>query len=153
MPKLLNGMNTMSLSGTYDDQNIFAKIIAGDAPAIKIFEDDVAVAFMDIFPQSPGHCLVVPKEPARNLLDLSDDMAAAAIQRVKALAKAVETALEPDGIVVTQFNGAPAGQTVFHIHFHVIPRWEGEPLGRHGGGQVDMDELKAQADKIKAALA
>ena len=88
----------MSLTGTYDDQNIFAKIIAGDAPAIKIFEDDIAVAFMDIFPQSPGHCLVVPKEPARNLLDLSDDMAAAAIQRVKALAKAVETALEPDGI-------------------------------------------------------
>ena len=142
----------MSLSGTYDDENIFAKIIAGDAPAIKIFEDDVAVAFMDIFPQSPGHCLIVPKEKARNLLDLSDDMAAAAIQRVKALAKAVETALEPDGIWITQFNGAPAGQSVFHIHFHIIPRWENIPLASHGGGQADMDELKAQADRIRAAL-
>lgn len=143
----------MSLTGPYDDQNIFAKIIAGDAPAIKIFEDDSVVAFMDIFPQTPGHCLIVPKEPARNLLDLSDDMAATAIQRVKALARAVKTALEPDGIVVTQFNGAPAGQTVFHIHFHIIPRWEDVEPGRHGGGQADMDELKAQAGKIRAALA
>lgn len=152
MPKLLNGMNPMSLSGTYDDENIFAKIIAGDAPAIKIFEDDVAVAFMDIFPQSPGHCLVVPKEPARNLLDLSEDMAAKAIQRVQNLARAVEAALQPDGIVVTQFNGAPAGQTVFHIHFHIIPRWEDVPLGRHGGKQADMDELAAQARKIASFL-
>ncbi|PIW27664.1 MAG: HIT family protein [Rhodobacterales bacterium CG15_BIG_FIL_POST_REV_8_21_14_020_59_13] len=142
----------MSLTGPYDDQNIFAKIIAGEAPAIKIFEDDVAVAFMDIFPQSPGHCLVVPKEPARNLLDLSDDMAAKAIQSVQKLARAVEAALQPDGIVVTQFNGAPAGQTVFHIHFHIIPRWEDVPLGRHGGKQADMDELKAQAEKIRAAF-
>lgn len=143
----------MSLSGTYDDDNIFAKIIAGDAPAIKVFEDDVVIAFMDIFPQSPGHCLVVPKEKARNLLDLSDNTAAAAIQRVKRLARAVEAALKPDGIVVTQFNGAPAGQTVFHIHFHIIPRWDDIPLGRHGGGQADMDELKAQAGRIAAALA
>lgn len=142
----------MSLTGTYDDQNIFAKIIAGQAPAIKIFEDDVAVAFMDIFPQSPGHCLVVPKEPARNLLDLSEDMAAKAIQRVQKLARAVEAALQPDGIVVTQFNGAPAGQTVFHIHFHIIPRWEDVPLGRHGGKQADMDELAAQARKITSFL-
>jgi len=142
----------MSLSGTYDDENIFAKIIAGDAPAIKIFEDDVVIAFMDIFPQSPGHCLVVPKEKARNLLDLSDNTAAAAIQRVKRLARAVEAALKPDGIVVTQFNGAPAGQTVFHIHFHIIPRWDDIPLGRHGSSQADMDELKSQAGKIAAAL-
>ena len=120
----------MSLSGTY-----------------------VVIAFMDIFPQSPGHCLVVPKEKARNLLDLSDNTAAAAIQRVKRLARAVEAALKPDGIVVTQFNGAPAGQTVFHIHFHIIPRWDDIPLGRHGGGQADMDELKAQAGRIAAALA
>jgi len=142
----------MSLTGPYDDQTCVAKIIAGEAPAIKIFEDDVAVAFMDIFPQSPGHCLVVPKEPARNLLDLSDDMAAKAIQSVQKLARAVEAALQPDGIMVTQFNGAPAGQTVFHIHFHIIPRWEDVPLGRHGGKQADMDELKAQAEKIRAAF-
>lgn len=143
----------MSLTGDYDDQNIFAKILRGDAPAIKIYEDDEAIAFMDIFPQSPGHCLVVPREPARNLLDLSPETASAAIQRVQRLARAVEAALKPDGIVVTQFNGAPAGQTVFHIHFHIIPRWADEPLGRHGGGQADMDELKAQAEKIRNALA
>lgn len=142
----------MSLTGKYDDTNIFAKIISGEAPAIKLFDDEHAVAIMDIFPQSPGHCLVIPKEPARNLLDLSDNAAAQAISRVKALAKAVETALEPDGIVVTQFNGAPAGQTVFHIHFHIIPRWDAIPLGRHGGGQADMEELNAQAEKIRAAL-
>jgi len=143
----------MSLTGPYDDQNIFAKIIAGEAPAIKIFEDDVAVAFMDIFPQSPGHCLVVPKEPARNLLDLSDDMAAKAIQSVQKLARAVEAALQPDGIVVTQFNGAPAGQTVFHLHFHIIPRWEGKPLGRHAsGGMASTEELEPIAKRIRAAL-
>jgi histidine triad (HIT) family protein len=143
----------MSLSGTYDDQNIFAKILRGEAPAITLFEDDIAIAFMDIFPQSPGHCLVLPREQARNLLDLSPATAAAAIQRVQTLAKAVETALQPDGIVVTQFNGAPAGQTVFHIHFHIIPCWENVPRGRHGAGQADMGELKTQAEKIRSALA
>lgn len=142
----------MSLTGSYDDQNIFAKILRSEAPCIKIFEDEAVIAFMDIFPQSPGHCLVVPKEPARNLLDLSPEAAAGAIQRVQKLARAVETALEPDGIVVTQFNGAPAGQTVFHIHFHIIPRWDDIPLGRHGGGQADMDELAVQAKKIADAL-
>ena len=143
----------MSLSGTYDDQNIFAKILRGEAPAIRIFEDDAVIAFMDIFPQSPGHCLVVPREPARNLLDLSPAAAAAAIQRVQDLARAVETALQPDGIVITQFNGAPAGQTVFHVHFHIIPRWDDIEVRRHGGGHADMDELQAQAGKIRDALA
>ncbi|WP_420432065.1 HIT family protein [Hyphobacterium sp.] len=142
----------MSLTGDYDDQNVFAKILRGEAPAIKIFEDDVVIAFMDIFPQSPGHCLVVPREPARNLLDLSPETASAAIQRVQRLARAVETALQPDGLVVTQFNGAPAGQTVFHIHFHIIPRWADKSLGRHGDGQADTDELKSQAERIRAAL-
>ena len=143
----------MSLHGAYDDQNIFAKIIRGEAPCVKIFEDEVAIAFMDIFPQSRGHCLVVPKEPARNLLTLSEDGAAQAMKRVKALAGAVETALNPDGITVVQFNGAPAGQTVFHIHIHVIPQWEGESLKGHGqAGQADMEELNALADRIRAAL-
>jgi len=143
----------MSLHGDYDDQNIFAKIIRGEAPCVKLFEDDVAIAFMDIFPQAKGHCLVVPKEPARNLLELSEDAAAEAMKRVKALAVAVEKALQPDGVTVVQFNGAPAGQTVFHIHIHVIPQWKGEALASHGGGeQGDMDELNALAEKIKAAL-
>jgi histidine triad (HIT) family protein len=143
----------MSLHGTYDDQNIFAKIIRGEAPCVKLFEDDVAIAFMDVFPQSHGHCLVVPKEPARNLLELSEHSAAETMKRVRRLARAVEAALSPDGVTVVQFNGAPAGQTVFHIHVHVIPQWEGQDMKGHGkAGMADTDELTALAETIKAAL-
>ena len=115
----------MSLHGTYDDQNIFAKILRGEAPCVKVYEDEHVLSFMDIFPQSKGHTLVIPKEAARNLLEISDDGAAEAIKRVKKVAKAVESALNPDGVTIAQFNGAPAGQTVYHIHFHIIPRWDG----------------------------
>tara|TARA_R110002072_G_scaffold322_10_gene2210 strand:- start:535 stop:972 length:438 start_codon:yes stop_codon:yes gene_type:complete len=142
----------MSLDGTYDDDNIFAKILRGDAPCVKVFEDEHVLAFMDIFPQSSGHFLVLPKAASRNLLELDDDALQATIVRVKRLANAAKSALEPDGIIVTQFNGAPAGQTVFHTHFHIIPRWDGQSMGRHGGGQADMDELKAQAETIARAL-
>lgn len=143
----------MSLHGEYDDQNVFAKIIRGEIPCVKLFEDDVAIAFMDLYPQSRGHCLVVPKEAARNLLELSDDCAAQAMTRVKRLAQAVEKALKPDGVTVVQFNGAPAGQTVYHIHIHVIPQWENEKLAGHGqSGEADKDELEALADKIRAEL-
>jgi histidine triad (HIT) family protein len=143
----------MSLHGTYDDQNIFAKILRGEAPCVKLYEDEHVLSFMDIFPQSKGHTLVIPKEAARNLLEMSDDGAAEAIKRVKTIAKAVESALKPDGVTIAQFNGAPAGQTVYHIHFHIIPRWEGQDIAGHGSaGQADMDELNALADKIKAAL-
>jgi histidine triad (HIT) family protein len=144
----------MSLHGTYDDDNIFAKILRGEAPAVKVYEDDHVLAFMDVFPQTEGHTLVLPKEKARNLLELSDDAAREAITRVKKVAKAVEAALEPDGVVVTQFNGAPAGQSVFHIHFHIIPRWEGRGLGQHGGSgeMADAGELEKLAEKIRAKL-
>jgi len=143
----------MSLHGTYDDQNIFAKILRGEAPCVKLYEDEHVLSFLDIFPQSKGHALVIPKEPARNLLELSDEAAGTAIARVKTIARAVETALSPDGITIAQFNGAPAGQTVFHIHFHIIPRWEGQDIAGHGSaGQADMDELNALAEKIKSAL-
>jgi len=143
----------MSLHGPYDDQNIFAKILRGEAPCVKVYEDDAVLAFMDIFPQSKGHTLVIPKEAARNLLELSDQAAGEAIARVKKIARAVETALKPDGITVAQFNGAPAGQTVFHIHFHIIPRWDGQDIAGHGSaGQADMDALNALAEQIRAAL-
>lgn len=139
----------MSLHGAYDDQNIFAKILRGEAPCAKVFEDDVALAMMDLFPQSRGHALVLPKGVrARNLLELPPDAVGPLAQRVQRLAIAVEKALKPDGIVVMQFNGAPAGQSVFHLHFHVIPRWADQPLGRHGGGMADMDELKGLAQAI-----
>ncbi|MDM7983494.1 MAG: HIT family protein [Maricaulis sp.] len=142
----------MSIDGQYDPENIFAKILRGDMPCVKVYEDEQVLAFMDIFPQAPGHVLVVPREPARNLLELTDGALQGAMLRVKRIANAVKKALNPDGIVMTQFSGAPAGQTVFHVHFHIIPRQEGEALGAHGGGQADMAELQAQAEKIAAAI-
>ena len=142
----------MSIDGQYDPENIFAKILRGEMPCVKVYEDEQVLAFMDIFPQAPGHVLVVPREPARNLLELTDGALQGAMLRVKRIAQAVKKALNPDGIVMTQFSGAPAGQTVFHVHFHIIPRKEGEALGAHGGGQADIAELQAQAEKIAAAI-
>ena len=98
----------MSLHGDYDDENVFAKMISGQIPAVTVHEDEHVLCVMDIFPQSPGHTLVIPKERARNLLELSDEAAQAAITRVKAIARAVAKGLDPDGVTVTQFNGAPA---------------------------------------------
>ncbi|MEM9668750.1 MAG: HIT family protein [Pseudomonadota bacterium] len=144
----------MTLHAPYDPDNIFAKILRGEMPAVKIYEDDVAFAFMDIFPQAEGHTLVIPKEvEARNLLDMPANKLAPYMSRVQIIAQAVEKALSPDGIVVTQFNGAVAGQTVFHLHFHIIPRNEGVALGRHGaGGMADPADLEPIAEKIRAAL-
>lgn len=144
----------MSLDGRYDADNIFAKIIRGEIPSVKLFEDDKVLAFMDVFPQSRGHALVISKtSQARNILEMEPAVLADVVAATQKLAKAVNAALKPDGLVVTQFNGAPAGQTVFHLHFHVIPRYEGEALGRHGeGGMADIEDLKALAAKIAAAL-
>ena len=144
----------MSLDGTYDDGNIFAKILRGEAPAARVFEDDHVLAFMDVFPQSRGHTLVIPKaSSARNLLDEDPQTVAHLFQGVQRVARAVRAALTPDGLTVTQFNGAPAGQTVFHLHVHIIPRWEGVALGRHGeGGMADPAELKALAAEIAAKI-
>jgi histidine triad (HIT) family protein len=143
----------MSLHGAYDDQNIFAKILRGEAPSVKVLEDDQVLAIMDVFPQSEGHVLVIPKARARNLLDLSAEAASAAMERVQQLARAVEAALKPEGVMVAQFSGAPAGQTVFHVHFHVIPRWADRKMAGHGqAGQADMKALEALAERIKAQL-
>jgi histidine triad (HIT) family protein len=144
----------MSLDGQYDEGNIFAKILRGEAPAAKVFEDDHVLAFMDVFPQAKGHTLVIPKKSnARNLMDEEPEVLETLILGVQRVTRAVRAALNPDGIVVTQFNGAPAGQTIFHLHFHIIPRWEGTPLGRHaGGGMADMDELKGLAAQIAAKI-
>lgn len=144
----------MSLDGRYDADNIFAKIIRGEVPSVKVFEDDQVLAFMDVFPQSRGHVLVISKtSTARNLLEAEPKTLGRLIGATQKVAAAVVAALKPDGVVVTQFNGAPAGQTIFHLHFHVIPRYEGEALGRHGeGGMADVEELKALAAKISAAL-
>ena len=144
----------MSLDGTYDDGNIFAKILRGEMPAARVFEDDHVLAFMDVFPQAKGHTLVIPKHSsARNLLEEEPAVLANVILGVQRVARAVRAALNPDGLVVTQFNGSTAGQTVYHLHFHIIPRWEGVPLGRHAdGGMADPAELKALAEKISAMI-
>jgi histidine triad (HIT) family protein len=144
----------MSLDGTYDDGNIFAKILRGEAPAARVFEDEHVVAFMDVFPQAKGHTLVIPKHSAaRNLLDEDPAVLAPLILGVQRVTRAVRAALNPDGIVVTQFNGQAAGQTVYHLHFHIIPRWEGVPVGRHAsGGMADPEELKALAAQIAAKI-
>jgi histidine triad (HIT) family protein len=143
----------MSLHGTYDPDNIFAKIIWGQMPAVKVFEDDQVLCFMDVFPQSRGHMLVISKtSQARNLLEAEAKTLGRLIGATQKAAAAVTAALKPDGVIITQFNGAPAGQTVFHLHFHVIPRYEAEAVGRHGEGMADVEELKALAEKIAAAL-
>ena len=144
----------MSLHGRYDPDNLFAKILRSEIPCVKVMEDDVALAFMDIFPQSRGHTLVVPKDvSARNFLELPREKIGPYLERVQRVAIAVEKALTPDGVVVTQFNGAQAGQTIFHLHFHVIPRYEGAALAGHGhGNKADMGELQALASRIAAAL-
>ena len=144
----------MSLDGTYDDGNIFAKILRGEMPAARVFEDDHVYAFMDVFPQAKGHTLVIPKHStARNLLEEEPQVLQHLILGVQRVTKAVRAALNPDGIVVTQFNGAPAGQTIYHLHFHIIPRWEGAAVGRHAsGGMADTEELKALAAEIAAKI-
>ena len=143
----------MSLDGTYDHDNIFAKILRGEIPSARVFEDEHVYAFMDAFPQARGHTLVIPKHStARNLMEEEPEKLSNLILGVQRVARAVRAALAPEGVMVMQLNGQPAGQTVFHLHFHIIPRSAGDgPLGRHAGGAMaDMEELKALAAQIAA---
>ena len=144
----------MSLDGVYDPQNIFAKIVRGELPAAKVFEDAHTMALMDVFPQSRGHTLVIHKSArARNLLDVDAAALTAVVDTVQRIARAVRSALKPDGILISQFNGSAAGQTIYHLHFHIIPRWTGEALGRHGaGGMADNAELVTLARQIAAQI-
>ncbi len=136
----------------YDPSNIFSKIIKGEIPSHKVYEDADVLVMMDIFPQSKGHVLIIPKAASRNLLDADPAVLARTMPQVQRVARAAQKALNPDGIRVVQFNEAPAGQSVFHLHFHVIPVYEGVELGRHGQGKADDAELAAQAKAIAAAL-
>ena len=142
----------MSLHGPYENDNIFAKILRGEMPCVKVFEDNNILSFMDVFPQSEGHTLVIPKAPSRNFLETNPKDIGRLFGTVQRISKAVDLALKPDGIRIAQFNGAPAGQTVFHTHVHIIPCYDGKSLGTHGGGMADMDELNALATKIKEQL-
>jgi histidine triad (HIT) family protein len=144
----------MTLHAAYDPSNVFARILRGEMPAVKVFEDDAVLAFMDVFPQSEGHVLVISKtSTARNLLEVDPQTLAALAGATQRLARAVVTALGCDGVAVMQFNGEAGGQTVFHLHFHVIPRWADRPLAGHGqAGMAGLDQLKATAARIAAAL-
>ncbi len=144
----------MSLTGPYDPDNVFAKILRGDIPAVTVWEDDHVLAFMDVFPQSEGHVLVISKtSTARNLLEVEPDVLSRLAAAVQRTARAVERALSPEGFSLMQFNGEAGGQTVFHLHFHIIPRWSDRPLKGHGHAPMaDTDALKATAARIAAAL-
>jgi histidine triad (HIT) family protein len=144
----------MSLDGQYDSNNIFAKIMRGEMASAKVWEDAKTFVFMDVFPQSKGHTLIISKtSKARNLLEVEPDVLHNLIDVTQRVAKAARAALKPDGINIMQFNGQAAGQTVFHLHFHVIPRWADAALGRHaGGGPADMGELNTLAEAIRAAM-
>lgn len=144
---------TDELSMAYDNENIFAKILRGEIPSHTLYEDDKTLAFMDVMPQSPGHCLVIPKEPSVNLTDISADSLGAVMETVRKIAPSVMQAVGAEGFLIQQFNGSSAGQTVFHIHVHIIPRWAGTPLKRHGGGMAPQEILSEQAGLIKKALA
>jgi histidine triad (HIT) family protein len=140
------------MTETYDKDNIFAKILRGEIPAHRVYEDNDAIAIMDVMPQGTGHTLVLPKAPSRNLLDADPAKLGALTQAVQKVAIAVKTAFEADGVMLVQYNEAPAGQSVFHLHFHVIPRFEGVPLKPHSGKMEDPQVLATNAEKIRRAL-
>lgn len=137
---------------TYDDSNVFAKILRGELPCHKIYEDDETFAFMDIMPRADGHTLVIPKGKATDIVDADDELLCTTIKTVKKLTPVICAAMEAEGALVQQFNGASAGQTVFHVHFHIIPRKEGVPLKPHAADMEDPDVLAANAEKIRATL-
>jgi len=144
----------MSLTGPYDPDNIFARILRGEIPAVTVWEDDHVLAFMDVFPQSEGHVLVISKtSQARNLLEVEPDILARLTAAVHRTARAVDRALTPDGLSIMQFNGEAGGQTVFHLHVHIIPRWADRPMKGHGHAPMaEATTLRPIADRIAAAL-
>ncbi|MGV8955533.1 MAG: HIT family protein [Cypionkella sp.] len=144
----------MSLTGTYDPDNIFARIVRGEIPSVTVWEDENILAFMDVFPQSEGHVLVVSKRSrAQNLLEIEPEILAQLTTAVQRTARAVTKALSPDGFSIMQFNGEAGGQTVFHLHFHIIPRWSDRALKGHGHAPMaDSETLKALAARIAAKL-
>ena len=136
----------------YDPTNVFAKILRGELPSTRVFEDADTLAFMDIMPRAEGHTLVIPKTPARNVLDASPAQLAACLATAQRIARAQLKAFGAQGITVLQFNEPAGGQVVFHLHFHIIPRFDGVPLGPHTGRMEKPDVLKAAAEKIIRAL-
>ena len=140
------------MSEPYDPNNIFAKILRGEAPCVKVFEDEVAFAFMDIMPRAEGHTLVIPKVPARNVLDISADDLARFMPAVQKVGIAAKAGLKAEGLTIAQFNEAAGGQVVFHLHFHILPRWAGVELRPPAGPMVKAEALEPIAERIRAAF-
>jgi histidine triad (HIT) family protein len=136
----------------YDQDNIFARIIRGEIPCHRVYEDADTLAFMDIMPQAEGHTLVVPKAAGEDIFATPPDSVAAAIRTAQRVARAVMKVFAPPGIMIAQLNGAAAGQSVFHLHFHVIPRYAGKDLGIHAASPADHAVLAEHAARIRAAL-
>lgn len=136
---------------TYDPDNIFAKLLRGEIPATRVYEDEETLAFMDIMPRSDGHLLVIPKTPCRNIFDASPAQLSAVMATVQKLAAAAKDGMAADGVTIQQFNEAAGGQEVFHLHFHILPRREGDAL-RPPGQMGDMEAIQRHAEKIRAAL-
>jgi histidine triad (HIT) family protein len=136
----------------YDSGNVFGKILRGELPSHKLYEDDASIAIMDVMPTADGHTLVIPKAPARNMLDADPETLKQLIVTVQKLVKAIKTAFQSDGVAVYQFNEAASGQSVFHLHFHIVPRFEGVAVKPHGSKMEEPAVLAANADKIRAAL-
>lgn len=139
------------MAAAYDPENVFAKILRGEMGCHKVYEDEVALAFMDIMPRGVGHTLVIPKRPARGLLDIDPTVLGQLIQRVQHVAKAAKTAFAADGLTIQQFNESAGGQVVFHLHFHILPRWDGIAL-KPPGTMGDPERLKSDAEKLRAAI-
>ena len=137
---------------SYDPENIFAKILRGEIPCHKVYEDEATLAFMDVMPQVDGHTLVIPKVPSRNLLDADPATLGHLMTVVQKLANAAKKAFDAEGVLVKQFNEPAAGQTVFHLHFHVLPRKEGIDLRPHSGKMADHGVLAQHAEMIRRAL-
>ncbi|MEE9314342.1 MAG: HIT family protein [Rhizobiaceae bacterium] len=137
---------------SYDETNIFAKILRGELPCEKVYEDEDTIAIMDIMPRGDGHCLVLPKAPARTIFDIESSSYAAVAKTTQLLAKACKQAFGADGITIQQFNEAAGGQIVFHLHVHIIPRHEGIKMRPHSGTMEKSEIIKANADKIRAVL-
>jgi histidine triad (HIT) family protein len=136
----------------YDDSNIFAKVLRGEIPCHKLYEDEDTLAFLDIMPRSEGHTLVITKEKARDLFDIRPEALGKLMAMVQKLAPKIKEAVGAEGVLIQQFNGAAAGQTVFHLHVHIVPRQAGEPLKPHAGVMEDQAKLAATAEKIRKNL-
>ncbi|MFN3688560.1 HIT family protein [Salinarimonas sp.] len=142
----------MHATPAYDNDNVFAKILRGELPAHKVYEDEATLAFMDIMPRAPGHVLVIPKTPCRNILDADQAVLSCVLATVQKVARAAKEAFSADGLTIQQFNESAGGQVVFHLHFHVIPRHAGVPMKPHTGDMAPSEELREQAERLRALI-